>query len=96
MPKPLILFSNLQWQVTRSWLEARKGQPYYPIEKKRLLKTCQYTGETLYDWPLHMAEKGWVNLGAFMEAFEFAVRHHYPQKLDEDMLQRTKEYLKRN
>jgi hypothetical protein len=30
----------------------------------------------LPDWPLHMAEKEWVNIRLFLEAFEHALETH--------------------
>jgi hypothetical protein len=64
-------FRNEQWAVTDYGLECADGS--YPIEKRRL---PELRGD-VYDWPVHMAEKNWVNLPLFLEAFREALVHHH-------------------
>ena len=46
----------------------------FPAE--RLLETQGAGARQLYDWPLHMAEKTWVDIEAFIEAFTKALELH--------------------
>jgi hypothetical protein len=71
--KPPIRFANSQWAVTSYGLECLTS--YYPIEAARLTETRPGTRD-MYDWPPHMAEKEWVNVPAFIEAFGQALRIH--------------------
>lgn len=61
----------------------------YMIDANRLLKK---RGE-LYDWPLHLAEKEWVNFYGFLPQFIracFVCREATrPEVLDLDLLRRT-------
>lgn len=72
-----ILFQNDQWAVTDWGLKSIKpGAPYeYEIAAKRLLETGN-DGTSTYDWPVHMAEKSWINMDAFEEAFRQAIVVH--------------------
>ncbi len=63
-------FRNKQWAVTAYGIECLKG--FYEIEKSRF-------GEDsggYPDWPLHMAEKDWVDVALFMEAFMIGLWVH--------------------
>lgn len=83
-------FSNAQWAVTGYGIECLEDP--YPIEARRLLETGHRQGITCYDWPVHMAEKCWVDVQAFHEAFVRALDLHkgaYPGRVDPDMLART-------
>jgi len=52
----------------------KPGAPYeYNIEARRLLEKNGEGGGRLYDWPIHMAEKTWVDVDAFAEAFTKAL-----------------------
>jgi hypothetical protein len=82
------LFVNDQWRVTDYGIEAvyppapqRRGKfergerpsaapGYYHIAKARLSEL---------DWLEHMAEKPWVNIEAFIEAYEKALEIHKGQ-----------------
>ena len=82
-------FKNSQWAVTKYGLEVLKPEPLYKIEASRLTMTRPYNPQ-FYDWPLHMAEKEWVNLDAFNEAFSKALEFHkgrYSPKADPKMLE---------
>jgi hypothetical protein len=95
------MFENWQWRVTDYGIEAIRGAqsdsiegvtPTYEIEAKRLLETTERGNEELYDWLVHMAEKTWVDIAAFTEAFEKALAIHadkYEGQVDPKMLQRS-------
>lgn len=85
----MAIFSNKQWDVTDYGIEARKPEPTYEIDKTRLTETADRGYGELYDWPIHMAEKSWVNLEAFIEAFTQALMIHagaYEPKADLELL----------
>ena len=70
------LFKNHQWEVTKYGLEARKPEAPYEIKASRLVEATTRANGEFYDWPVHMAEKNWVDLNAFVEAFQEAIRAH--------------------
>lgn len=85
-----ILYKNHQWEVTSYGLEARKPQAPYEIAAKRLSETVSYPARTFYSWPVHMAEKTWVDRDAFNQAFTKALELHagkYDPPLDQEMLE---------
>jgi len=87
-----VLFENLQWQVTDYGMESvRKNAPYYHFNAERLLEMEGAGTGKLYDWPLHMAEKTWVDIEAFIDAFKQAVRIHASKlgKVDSAVLERS-------
>jgi hypothetical protein len=62
-----ILFQNEQWLVSENGMMARKPSPTYEISVSRLTES---TGDmSCYDWPVHMAEKIWVQSEQFIEAY---------------------------
>lgn len=72
---PPIYFKNKQWAVTGYGIEELKsGEGAYRIEADGLVK--RRLGEECYDWPLHMASKRWVDVEAFLEAFDKALYVH--------------------
>lgn len=64
------VFENSQWRVTPTTLESTDPRV---IPLGELLKLRGTDAEALYDWPLQTAEKSWVDVEAFIEAFTFAV-----------------------
>jgi hypothetical protein len=83
------MFKNAQWDVTDYGLEVVKPLAPYEISADRLTETTERSGNTFYDWPVHMAEKTWVDIGAFNEAFEEALEEHkgrYSPRVDSTML----------
>jgi hypothetical protein len=65
------LFANRQWRVTDYGIESvHPPAPDYFVEKSRLSEL---------DWPEHMAEKTWVDIEAFIEAYEKALELHKGQ-----------------
>lgn len=82
-------FKNSQWVVTDWGLETCPPEAKYEIKASRLLETTTRSGATFYDWPIHLAEKEWVNLAAFAEAFTHALSAHagtYSGRVDPIML----------
>jgi hypothetical protein len=74
----MILFQNHQWAVTDAGLQSiEPAAPMeYHIAADRLREKAGAGRGEVYDWPLHMAEKSWVDLGAFVEAFRKALELH--------------------
>lgn len=76
-------FRNHQWSVTSLGVEGLGSRAYYVVDEDRLLKTTNYGSGDMYDWPIHMAEKRWVDIEAFIEAFEKALDlHGYSKDVD--------------
>jgi hypothetical protein len=91
-------FENYQWKVTDFGIEAVGGAPVpgrqditppYEFEAKRLLEITDRGKKRYYDWPVHMAEKTWVDIEAFLEAYTHALDIHkgtYSGEVDNAML----------
>lgn len=95
----VVWFENHQWSVTDYGVESvRPGAPYhYHFDKSRLLETGNHGGE-MYDWPVHMAEKTWIDIEAFIEAFVKALDLHtgsYRGAVDQVMLEKSIERARR-
>ena len=91
------LYRNHQWRVTKHGMESIKPAPTYEFEAKRLSETTDRSGAIYYDWPIHMAEKNWVDLDAFIDAFSRALDLHagrYDPPKDGDMLADSIAYAK--
>ena len=84
------VFRNGQWLVTNEGVDRADGQSSYWFGINRVFEIDDHRGPTkLYSWPPHMAEKTWVDIGAFNEAFEQALRFQADRTgtpVDEDML----------
>ncbi len=65
------LWQGSQWAATEYGIEARDGKYAFPAGL--LSETREVGGEQLPDWPLHMAEKSWVNIDDFCTAFLVAL-----------------------
>jgi hypothetical protein len=81
------LFKNRQWAVTDYGMATVSPAPEYHLEAKRILKTGSAGG--VYDWPVHLAEKPWVDIEAFVQAFTQAIEIHkgkYKGDVDPKML----------
>ena len=81
---------NWQWAITDRALEAAGNATSdrvvgitseYTIDLDRLLETADRGGGTCYDWPAHMAEKEWVDIDAFNEAFVQAIRYQFGEEM---------------
>jgi hypothetical protein len=73
VPTSKVLFENHQWRVTAFGMESIEPAPTYELSAERFLESNR--GE-LYDWPVHMAEKSWIDIEAFIEAFTMALSLH--------------------
>ena len=87
----MVKFKNNQWAVTSWGLQSIKpGAPYeYNIAASRLLEKHGAGGGKFYDWPSHMAQKTWIDIEAFIEAFQKALVAHkgkYKGDADEALL----------
>jgi hypothetical protein len=85
----LAIFQNNQWSVTDYGVESVKPAPEYHFEAGRLLETGSAGREVMYDWPVQMADKTWVDIEAFIEAFTRAIEVHkgkYKGEVDPKML----------
>ena len=83
-------FQNNQWMVDESGMKSTPpGAPYeYEIEASAL----NATGDGFYVWPLQLAEKTWIDIGQFEEAFRKALVVHagaLKGQLDQAMLDKT-------
>ena len=67
-----VLFENHQWRVTGYGMEPVKPALASELSANRLLEER----DGYYNWPVHMAEKTWVDIGAFIEAFIKALELH--------------------
>jgi hypothetical protein len=75
-----LLWQGRQWAVTTRGIDTtrpyRNGAYPYWIEKERLAETRPFSNGLLADWPLHLAEKNWVDIEDFIQAWQFACRVH--------------------
>jgi len=88
------LYKNKQWEVTPWGLEEVKpsAPSEYKIIADQLLTKGGIGGGELYDWPCHVAQKSWVDIDLFCEAFKEALAHHkgkYKGEVDEQVLEQT-------
>jgi hypothetical protein len=72
-PTSKVLFENHQWRVTAYGVESVEPAPTYELSADQLLES-ERAG--YYDWPVHMAEKTWIDIEAFIEAFVNALKLH--------------------
>jgi hypothetical protein len=85
------LFRNHQWVVTDWGLEGlypSEDDPYL-IPADGLLERGGIGRGILYDWPLHIAQKTWADIDAFIEAYLQALEVHkgrYQGEVDPDTL----------
>ncbi|WP_156373702.1 hypothetical protein [Rhizobium sp. Leaf386] len=87
-----VLFENNQWRVTETRLQTAPGTMQYEIDAHRLLETTPRGAKTYYFWPVHMAEKLWVDYSDFQNAFIKAIdllNGKYEGKLDSEMLEES-------
>lgn len=68
------IFQNAQWTVTERGMESRHHAPTYVIPADKLLEASH--GH--YYWPEHMAEKTWVIMPEFIEAYVAALNALHP------------------
>jgi hypothetical protein len=65
VPTSKVLFENHQWRVTAYGVESIEPAPTYELSAERFLETNM---TEFYDWPVHMAEKNWIDIEAFIHA----------------------------
>ncbi len=85
----MTIHTNNQWEVLETAIRSVGPAPKYEISIQRVYETTNRSAGTLYDWPVHMAEKTWVDTDLFNRAFDVAIRHHSKvtaEDIDEDML----------
>lgn len=99
-------FQNAQWILDGEVLDSRQGAvtpnmrgetPPYEIERKRLFEKTEGAGTAYYDWPVHMANKAWVDIELFLEAFEAAIKSETARSgiaIDEQMLAKSFQYAR--
>jgi hypothetical protein len=75
------LFQNEEWTVTEIGLEHEQTGYFIARDEIASRRT-----DGLWSWPLHMAEKNWCSVPAFMEAFSCAVAA-YGVTADADLAQ---------
>src|SRR5687767_12653315 len=81
-----------QWKVTEDGLESVGQQSKNFIEMERISHLTVRDGIEYYDWPLHMAIKSWVDIEAFIIAFEAALEAWEYKKgapINQEMLARS-------
>lgn len=68
------LYENDKWRVTERGLESRDPAHPYVI-KARLLDTVTHSRPLgrVYDPPVHLARKSWVDIDAFLDAYGHAL-----------------------
>lgn len=81
-----VLWQGEQWAVTEYGIECRDGT--YAIDASRLLK--KRIGTNQYDWPLHMAEKVWVDLDDFQRAFAVGCLLHHGVSITQHFAERRR------
>jgi hypothetical protein len=69
-------YENHQWKVTEEGLESIGQQSENFIEAKRLGQLTDRKDSRYYEWPLHFAEKTWVDIEAFLVVFCKALEIH--------------------
>lgn len=81
---------DMEWAVTDGGLAC----PGYWIDTDRLSETTDRGSGPMYDWIVHLIEKDWFDLDAFLPVFVAAFeRHGIP--LDTDMLDRSVAWARR-
>lgn len=86
------IFKNSEWVVTDDSIEALAGDKGYWIEMDEIFRETSRDGIAYYTWPIQLAEKNWVAIPLFFEAFLSALRCRAKQTglaIDEPMLART-------
>jgi hypothetical protein len=74
-----VIWHNTGWQITGSGLSSRSQ--HYEISIAQLDELRDVVA-CIAMWPLQMAEKSWVDIEAFTEAFQQALVVHRPDALD--------------
>jgi hypothetical protein len=86
---PMIIYQNRHWIVDDQGMRPTEPRGGYHILYRTIFDKRGSGPDAPFDWPLHMAEKTWVDIGTFNEAFCTAVRYYsrlIGHALDEDHL----------
>lgn len=86
--KPPVHFKNEQWAVTGYGVESVPPEVDYHFDASRISELT-HKGPSQFYWPVHMAEKTWVDIEAFIEAFNQAIAIHagrYSPAIDPTLL----------
>lgn len=86
------LYQNRQWAVTSYGVESVPPESKYHFEASRLTEMRGDGADAIYDWPVHMAEKTWVDIEAFIDAFKKALELHagkYAPPVDSSLLAKS-------
>ena len=74
-----VIWQNADWQITSTGLSSRKQNYEISIAQ---LDELRDVAAHIAMWPLQMAEKSWVDIETFTEAFQQALVVHRPDALD--------------
>ena len=74
-----LVWQNADWLVTAAGLSSRRQNYEIPIVQ---LDEMRDVVARIAMWPLQMAEKSWVDIETFTEAFQQALVFHRPDALD--------------
>jgi hypothetical protein len=86
------LYANHQWAVTKYGVETVPPESKYHFEASRLTEMRGDGEDGIYDWPVHMAEKTWVNIESFIDVFKKALELHvgrYAPPVDSSVLAKS-------
>jgi hypothetical protein len=87
------MFQNSQWVVDDKFIAPIEDDIDYHVPRERVFEvTTFHSSEPLYDWLPHMAEKRWVNIDAFIDAFQYALQLEAKKTgkaIDAEMLSRS-------
>ena len=83
----MCIFENDQWLVDGTGIRSKHPAPTNEIATSRLLEDNRT--KTSYDLPVDMAEKSWVNVDMFTEAYRAAVGNLDPNNVDFARLERS-------
>ncbi|MDM9647112.1 hypothetical protein [Rhizobium sp. S163] len=81
-------FKNEQWIVNEFGLQSRSPAPTYEIAANRLLERGD-KGLDVYNWPMQVCSKSWVDKAAFIEAYRNAIEAHRQQDVDMELLEKS-------
>lgn len=82
------IFRGRQWAVTNTGVATRSQIPSidadYGFDAGYLVDSTELRKGVLYDWPIYLAEKDWVDLEDFLLIFMVALSLHH-EKYDADV-----------
>lgn len=78
------------WEIINTGMLCRAFE--YHITKHRIAETCRHRNTLCYIWPLHMAEKSWVNMQEFWTTWKHACIKNGIH-LDQQILDNTRHEL---